>query len=62
MLYGTSLREPSSNWSTSVVLLSVHDSALTKYSVGMGYDQKDKKLESNGFSGEVQDRHSVAGG
>ena len=45
MLYGTSLHEPSSNWSASVVLLSVHDSASTKHSVGMGYDVKDKELE-----------------
>ena len=35
----------SSNWSGSVVVLLVHDSALTKHSVGMGYDVKDKKLE-----------------
>ena len=45
MFYGTSLHEPSSNWSGSVVLLSDHESASTKHSVGMGYDVKDKKLE-----------------
>ena len=27
------------------MLLSVPDSALTKHSVGMGYDVKDKKIE-----------------
>ena len=44
MLYGTSLHEPSSNWSASIVLLSVHDSVSTKHSVGMGWDVKDKKV------------------
>ena len=44
MLYGTSQHEPSSNWSASIVLLSVHDSVSTKHSVGMGWDEKDKKL------------------